>query len=504
MPKTVSTNTDLRQTNGVNVSQLFQIFNLISDPIFIVDIHLKFQYFNEAFLRIIHSWNFPPPQKDQHITEVLPFITNDLIVDYRKIIHSEEVLIERTKTFPDDPNAYTISILPSIGEKKPDLVTTIIKYQSTEIKAAKKIKNVEKKYEGIMKALRESEDKFRKLITQMGEGVWLFDCSKKTTFINDALRHMLRYPETEIIGHSITDFMLSTSQNEFNKVLLSLDNQSTSNPIEITFLNKSGVEVDTRLILSTLTDPNNQKIGSFCVISDITQEKSLQDLQERFIATTAHELRTPLTVLNGYLDVLQIGPDLSQEDLLAIIEKMSRNVNRLIRLVRNVHDLSSVRANLFTINRKKVDLFEFIIEVKDQIGILFPKRNIFWDTNVTSDSKITFCFDSERIKQTIENLTQNAVKNSPKESPINIRIQKLGDELTIVVQDQGIGISNESMLQLFKPFAHKPTRYSQTGTGLGLYIIKIIVQAHGGKIEVVSGEESSGSIFTIKIPEFRD
>ncbi|MHA2094851.1 MAG: PAS domain-containing sensor histidine kinase, partial [Candidatus Hodarchaeales archaeon] len=408
--------------------------------------------------------------------------------------------MERTKTFPEDPTPYTISMLPFIGEKKTKMVLTIIKYKSTDTKTAKKIQYIEKKYEGMIQALHESEDKFRQLITQMGDGVWLFDLTQKTVFINRALIKMLRYSERELIGSNITDFILPSFLDTFNEAVQSLEDQTTLRPIEITFSNKSGMEVDTRLILSSLTSPDNQKIGNFCVISDITQEKSLQELQERFIATTAHELRTPLTVLSGYLDVLQISPDLSQDDLLAIIEKMSRNVNRLVRLVKNVHDLSAVQANLFSIERTKVHLFDFISELKDQIAILFPSRNIFWDSNITTDSDVYFILDSERIKQTIENLTQNSVKNSPHDSPINIRIQCKDHQLTIVVQDQGTGISNGDMLQLFQPFAHKPTRYSHSGTGLGLYIIKVIVQAHGGTIEVVSGEKDTGCIFTIHLP----
>ncbi|PWI46499.1 hypothetical protein CEE45_16500 [Candidatus Heimdallarchaeota archaeon B3_Heim] len=500
MPKIITTNTDIRQIDVSKTRPLFQAFSLISDPIFVVDTHLKIQFYNEALVRLMNSWELPPPGKDQHITEAIPFLTNTWIADYKKIFNSQESQIESVDTFPKDPTAYTIHKLPMIKTKNPNLVTTIIKYQSNDEKTAKKIMYVEKKYEGMMKALRESEHKFRKLITQMGDGAWLFDSSQETIFINKALCEMLRFSESELIGNKITDFMVETSHDKFNKVLLSLDTQSTSNPTEITFLNKSGVEVETRLILSSLTDPDNQVVGNFCVISDITQEKSLQELQERFIATTAHELQTPLTVLSGYIDVLQIGPDLSQEDLLAIIEKMSRNVNRLVRLVRNVHDLSAVRANLFTIDRKDVNLFEFINEIKDQIAILFPTRNIFWDTNVTSDSNLSFNLDSERIKQTVENLTQNSVKNSPEDSSINIRILSKSDELSIVVQDQGTGISNDGMLQLFRPFAHKPTQYSQSGTGLGLYIIKAIIQAHGGTIEVVSGEENTGCIFTIKLP----
>ncbi len=499
MPKTVTTNADVRKTDETFIHQFYQSFKLISDPIFIVDNHLKFQFSNETFLRLLHGWGLPSPRKNQYIGDMLPFLCEERISDYKEVIQSQETLLVSSWIVPMDPTSYSVNLVPIITNKR-KLITTILKYQSTEAKTEKNMRYIETKYESMMKALRESEDRFRKLITQMGEGVWLFDNSLRTVFINKALSKMLRYTETEMIGKLITDFIGPKLQEAFLQELNSLDIDSTSNPIDITFFNKSGVEVDTRLILSTLTDPNSQKIGNFCVISDITQEKSLQKLQERFIATTAHELRTPLTVISGYIDVLQISPDLSQEDLLVIVEKMSRNVNRLIRLVRNVHDLSSVRANLFTINREEINLFEFINELKDQITILFPKRNIFWDTNVFIDSNVTFNMDGERIKQTVENLAQNAVKNSPKDSPINIRINFHPTELTICVQDQGTGISNDSMLQLFKPFAHIPTEYSQTGTGLGLYIIKVIVQAHEGTIEVVSGEEDTGCIFTIKLP----
>ncbi|MHA2094521.1 MAG: hypothetical protein ACW98F_07830, partial [Candidatus Hodarchaeales archaeon] len=94
MPKTVITKTDLRDSDETTVRHLFQTFGILSDPIYILDKHLKLVYSNEAFLRLIHGWELQTPQNDKHITEVLPFISDDWIADYQKIIQSLDSVME--------------------------------------------------------------------------------------------------------------------------------------------------------------------------------------------------------------------------------------------------------------------------------------------------------------------------------------------------------------------------------------------------------------------------
>ena len=237
------------------------------------------------------------------------------------------------------------------------------------------------------------------------------------------------------------------------------------------------------------------------------QLKQEDTLKTEFINVAAHELRTPTQSIIGYCEMLEAFPERKDDFLIPI----KRNADRLFKLTEDILDVARIESNSLKLNREKVELNEILNET---IKEFFSKR-----TNIKEDIKInfvpnyqsndkTFAFaDKNRIQQVIFNLLDNATKFTDK-GEICISIEKDNDnnnnEAKIRIQDTGQGIDSEILPRLFEKFATK----SETGTGLGLYISKNIVQAHGGKIwtEINKNNnnnntnDNKGAIFVFTLP----
>ncbi|PWI46496.1 hypothetical protein CEE45_16485 [Candidatus Heimdallarchaeota archaeon B3_Heim] len=468
-------------------SELISVLNAMVDPVHVIDRNLKFIFFNNAFKK----WNAHLGYKTQVIgeklTDIFPFLSARPLAEYEYIFKTGKAMAIPERTNYKREGFYNIQRIPIVDEtsSKVTHIVTILRDITQNVT--------------ILEALKESERKYRSLIQTMGEGVWVTDKLDRTILVNSTLLNMLGYSEGELLGRTVTEFISPEYLDIFKEVCEQrLSEEVTASTYELVFLTKNGLTVHTRVAGTALyNEEKNELIGSVGVISDISSEKRFQQLQERFIGVTAHELRTPLAIISGYLELLQKDPSITQEHQ-EIYDAMFNNASRLQQLVQSVHDLTAIQANVFTVNPTKTNLNDFVIQFKMQIKMLYPDRLLVIDEQNIND-QIEILIDTDRITQVLENLVDNAAKNSPNNSIISIVVSHLENSLHIMVQDEGTGISNQILFQLFQPFSHIPTEYSRRGTGLGLYIIKSIISAHNGTMSVIT-QENKGSCFTITIP----
>ena len=345
--------------------------------------------------------------------------------------------------------------------------------------------------------VKDSEKKYKMLVDNMEEGVLLEDTEGIITFCNPQLINMLGYSEEEILGKH---WRFITTPEEIDKVLEETSKRPNgiSNAYETVIVSSDGNHIP---IINTAT-PIFSEIGTFqgvlSVIIDISEQKKLQQLQERFIGATSHELRTPVTVIKGYIDFLRKYPNQPKKRVEQIYQTLNSNISRLTRLIANVHTLTKVTQDVFKMSLSPTDLDEFVRNVQEQILILYPNRSIVLNY-VPHKNKTPILIDYDSILQALNNLINNAIKNSPLESVVEVVISRSEKDVRFTVQDYGAGIPLETAFQLFQPFTHLDTQYTTKGAGLGLYIVKNIVLAHNGSIEVHS-QELFGSSFTMTIP----
>lgn len=224
-------------------------------------------------------------------------------------------------------------------------------------------------------------------------------------------------------------------------------------------------------------------------------------MQREFINIAAHELRTPIQALLGITDLIESKVDSSKvkvELSRADIEMMIRNVTRLERLSANILDASRIESNTLKLNKEVFDLNQKVLQVIDDVkmSIRGGRNDVKIFSNAMVD-KLEVYADKSRIFQVLSNLIRNSIRFSYEEgATISVNIGNKEGYAVVEVRDNGRGIDPEIMPRLFTKFATK----SFQGIGLGLYISKSIVEAHGGEIWSENNPDGKGATFTFTLP----
>jgi two-component system OmpR family sensor kinase len=230
------------------------------------------------------------------------------------------------------------------------------------------------------------------------------------------------------------------------------------------------------------------------------QLRELDRLKEEFVAVVSHELRTPLTSIRGYLDLVLDGSagelDEQQRHFLDIA---NRNSRRLLRLVGDLLLFAQIQAGKFKLHRERVDAVEV---ARDAVSAVAPAADAKDIEVILADGiPSVVSADRARLGQVLDNLLSNAVKFTPEGGRVELRVGPRGTGIGIDVADTGMGIPAAEAEQLFERFFRTSNATDQAvpGTGLGLTIVKTLVDAHGGRISVDS-VEGSGTTFRIDLP----
>lgn len=233
-------------------------------------------------------------------------------------------------------------------------------------------------------------------------------------------------------------------------------------------------------------------------------EKEHVAARDDFLSIASHELKTPLTSLKLQSQVMMRSikrndPEaLSHDKVTHLIKQIDNQTSRLTRLVDDMLDISRIRTGRLKMQKEEVDVSEIILEVIERLHPQFIKvtGNA---PDVQIDGKITACWDRFRIEQVLTNLFTNAIRYG-NEKPIQVKVAKNKELVSISVIDQGIGIAPENVDRIFDRFERAGMSASEvSGLGLGLFITNQIVKAHGGNIDVTS-TTGKGSTFTVNLP----
>ncbi|MDA9101400.1 HAMP domain-containing histidine kinase [Omnitrophica bacterium] len=225
-------------------------------------------------------------------------------------------------------------------------------------------------------------------------------------------------------------------------------------------------------------------------------------LKSEFIAHMTHELRNPLNTVIGFCDLLRepdIGP--LNEKQAEYIGDIRRSGNHLLELINEVLDMSKLEARRMHMEWSDVDLGEM---VRSSVDLFFEeafRRQIQLTAEFDPAVRFTVRGDARKIRQIIYNLLSNALKFTPREGKVSVRLERLDSSVRITVRDSGCGISPEGLKIIFEPYeqAESGKSESQSGTGLGLAITKRFVDMHQGRIEVRS-KECEGTQFKVTLP----
>jgi len=226
--------------------------------------------------------------------------------------------------------------------------------------------------------------------------------------------------------------------------------------------------------------------------------RELDRLKSDFVSMVSHELRSPLTNISGAVELMLEEEELSDEYVRKMLGVVGDQSGRLIRLVQGILDVSRIDAGKLYLDRKAVDIRPLLERV---VSSLQATTIFHWFELAGTDELPQVWGDEDRIEEMFFNLLDNAIKFSPSGGPISIQAEAGDEEITISITDPGVGIPASKKEKLFQKFHRLDSDDSREsyGHGLGLYITKGLVEAHGGKISVES-VEGEGSTFSFTLP----
>jgi signal transduction histidine kinase len=225
----------------------------------------------------------------------------------------------------------------------------------------------------------------------------------------------------------------------------------------------------------------------------------LDRMKDQFVSTISHELRTPITAIIGYLELMLDGEagELTEQQV-RFLEIVSRNSDRLFRLVNDILTVARIDAGRLTLEPAHVDLVALAAGEVESARVAAGVKEIalLFDS---PDEPLSLWADPMRLGQLVGNLVSNAVKFTPKGGTVTLTVDRRDETAVVEVADTGVGIPADEVDQLFQRFFRASTAATEQGTGLGLSIVKSIAEAHGGTISVRS-EEGVGTTFVVELP----
>ncbi|KRB83858.1 sensor histidine kinase [Noviherbaspirillum sp. Root189] len=224
-----------------------------------------------------------------------------------------------------------------------------------------------------------------------------------------------------------------------------------------------------------------------------------------FLATLAHELKNPLAAIGTGADLLAMAQASSPDQVRRTGQLISRQVNHMAHLVDDLMDISRVVAGIIVLNKQKLDMKRLIAEALEQVHPLLESKGHRLRTEL-STKEVQVEGDHNRLLQVFANLLSNSAKYTPDGGNLFLQMVVTGSELVINVQDDGIGIAPDLLPNVFDLFrqAERKSDRSQGGLGLGLALVKSLVELHGGKVAAHSDGLGKGSVFTVVLPKMVD
>ncbi|MGB8776681.1 MAG: HAMP domain-containing sensor histidine kinase, partial [Nitrososphaeraceae archaeon] len=221
-------------------------------------------------------------------------------------------------------------------------------------------------------------------------------------------------------------------------------------------------------------------------------------MQKEFINIASHEMKTPTQAIIGYTDLIHKHPE-KREDMM---QSISRNAVRLQRLTNDILDVTRIDSHTLNLHKEQFNIGNLLAYiVQDYVGYIEKENQnvkLFYNFKQDVNDPLPIDADEDRITQVISNLLNNAIKFTSKkrEGVISVSAERKKEEVIVSIKDTGEGINPEILPRLFTKFATR----SFSGTGLGLYISKSIVEAHGGKMWAENNPDGEGATFTFTLP----
>lgn len=355
-------------------------------------------------------------------------------------------------------------------------------------------------YEQVMR----EKQRLDAIIENSGDGVMLLDADEKITVFNRALTMMTGIPAEDAIGRPCSE-VLSLSDHYTEQEVRNIVcpaarcREGERFYVEGDFVRQDGMEVTLGITYSPLLDSEGALVNIIANVRDITHFREAEEIKSTFISVISHELKTPVALIKGYASTLS-RPDARWDeetlrDSLGVIEE---EADRLTELIDNLLDASRLQAGQLQLKKTDVRLDRLAARTVERFRTQTDHHT--FELNFVSDWP-SVQGDEDRLSQVLNNLLSNAIKYSPEGGRIMVSGRYDSEQVYVAVSDQGIGIPPAERERIFDRFYRIDGALSRRteGAGLGLYLVKSVIEAHGGQIWV-SSQPGKGSTFVFTLP----
>jgi len=342
---------------------------------------------------------------------------------------------------------------------------------------------------------------------------------------NDAAERMFGYTADEMIGESIRKLIPADRQSEEDEVLSRLRRGEKVDHFDTIRQHKSGTLVPISLTVSPVLDADGRVVGASKIARDVSDKRAAEAERERllaiaegnaaaaqqasrlkdeFLATLSHELRTPLNAILGYSRMIKSGI-VTPENQVRAIAAVERNAAALAQIVEDVLDVSRIISGKLRLQVEPIDLGDVVRHAIETVRPAADAKHIRLEVAIEPDAG-RVSGDAERLQQVVWNILSNAVKFTPRDGRVDVRVASEDGSVALTVRDTGIGITKEFLPHIFERFRQQDssTTRERGGLGLGLGIARQLVEMHGGTIEATSDGPDTGATFRVVLPQVSD
>ncbi len=347
------------------------------------------------------------------------------------------------------------------------------------------------------------ENDLREITNNSPDILTRFDREFRHLFVSGAIERLTGKASSEFIGKTNAELgMPAALCEQWHGSLAQVF--ELARPVSLKF------EYDGQIFATRLVPEFDGETGAVKSVLGVTRDVTEVDRHERaleandrlkdqLLATVAHELRNPIATMSSGLHVLERQPGLTDPSMRAL-GAMRRQTQQMTRLVGDLMDLTRIRANLLDITKDQIDLCELMEAAVESCDELSRQRRVRIDVH-WPERPMDVVGDAGRLIQVLGNLLTNAIKFSPEGGVVTMAAMRSGPFHTVAVTDQGAGIEQDMLSTVFEPFVQAPAgRSQQSGLGIGLALVKNLVEVHGGEVWATSAGPGRGAEFFVQLP----
>ena len=417
-----------------------------------------------------------------------------ILIDYFK----KQIPVHINLAPTDDHQGYYIAIInvAPIKELQQDMEAKI-KERTADIENSRTaLLNMLEDTEEARSRAEEEKVKTETIFANFVDGLLVFDLDESLQLMNEQAEKFLGVKGGALLKKTMAELL----RNEKIKPLLDIldGRQKEIFRKEFSINSEQIFEATSMFVVS-----GQKKISFLVIIHDVTRERAIEDLKSQFVSVAAHQLRTPLSIIKWGLGMF-LGGDVGRltKDQKDLLNKTYQTNERMIKLVNDLLNVSKIEEGRYLYQPKVVNIEDMVKQIFNNSEELAKKKKIKFELDIDKNKKDKLVkIDAEKIELAIKNIIDNAINYTPASGKVTIDLSRAGDAINLEIKDTGVGIPEKQQDRVFSRFfrAANVVKMETDGTGLGLFIAKNVIEAHGGKISFKS-KEGQGTDFLITLP----